>query len=88
MALTTQRNPRNSFILASGGLSIGRIYKRDSIAGLPEWTWVIHGVSAPPEIMKTAGMAADFEQADAALKENWSKWLTWARLHESETTST
>ena len=74
--------------MVRGRLSIGRIYMRESIAGLPQWTWVINGVSAPPEVMKTAGMATDFEQADAALKENWHKWLTWAKLQEISASDT
>jgi hypothetical protein len=32
--------------------------------------------------MKTAGIATEFEQAEAALQENWSKWLAWANLQE------
>jgi len=67
----------------SGGLSIGRIYRRDLVSGVPQWTWLINGISAAPEVMNTAGKAADFEGADAALKENWGKWLAWAKLEEN-----
>jgi hypothetical protein len=32
--------------------------------------------------MRVAGMAATFDQAQAALQGNWEKWLAWAKLQE------
>jgi hypothetical protein len=78
---------RTDHIVMSGKLSIGRIYKRESIVGTPQWTWLINGVGAPPDVMKAAGMAAELEQAEAELKESWHKWLAWAGLQEIEAVS-
>jgi hypothetical protein len=32
--------------------------------------------------MRIAGMTSSFEQAEAELKENWAKWLAWAKLQD------
>ena len=70
-------------LVRSGGLTIGRIYRRDSILGETQWTWVINGVTAPPHgVMNFAGMAPQFNVAEAELRDNWRKWLVWARLQE------
>jgi hypothetical protein len=29
-----------------------------------------------------AGVTGSFEEAQAELKENWAKWLAWAKLQE------
>jgi hypothetical protein len=42
----------------------------------------LNGVSAPPEVMRSSGIASIFEEADAQLKENWQKWLAWTNLQE------
>jgi hypothetical protein len=67
----------------SGELRVGRIYKRET-AGKPElqFLWALNGVFGGPNEMRVAGMAATFEHAQAALQENWEKWLAWAKLQE------
>jgi hypothetical protein len=43
----------------------------------------INGVhQTPPDVMRLAGVTDSFEEAQAELKENWAKWLAWARLQE------
>jgi hypothetical protein len=43
----------------------------------------INGVQqAGSDVMRIAGMTASFEEAEAELKENWAKWLAWAKLQE------
>jgi hypothetical protein len=37
---------------------------------------------AGSDVMRIAGMTASFEEAEAELKENWAKWLAWAKLQE------
>jgi hypothetical protein len=88
MPLTVIRNietPREGFDkhVMSGGLRVGRIYKREA-AAKPElqFLWAINGVFGGPDGMRVAGMAATFDQAQAELKENWEKWLAWAKLQE------
>jgi hypothetical protein len=89
MALTLQTSPdgglsrrKTDHFVMSGGLCIGRIYKRESVRSEAQWLWALNGISAPPEVMRSAGMSASFESAEAALKENWAKWLAWANLQE------
>jgi hypothetical protein len=67
----------------SGGLEVGRLYKRASVRDDAQWVWAINGVIAAPDVMRSAGMAASFEEAQAQMNENWQKWLAWAKLQES-----
>jgi len=66
----------------SGNLCVGRVYKRD-FTRITQWFWAINGVQhAPADVMRLAGVRSSFEQAEAELKENWAKWLAWAKLQE------
>jgi hypothetical protein len=43
----------------------------------------INGVQqTAPNVMRLAGVTASFEEAEAELRENWAKWLAWAKLQE------
>jgi hypothetical protein len=67
----------------SGELRVGRIYKREASKPELQWLWAINGVQlTEPEVMRVAGTAATFEEAEALLKENWYRWLAWAQLQE------
>ena|SRR6266852_1368631 len=68
----------------SGELCVGRIYKREAASNpTSQWLWAINGVQhAGPKVMRLAGMTASLDQAKAELKENWDKWLVWAKLQE------
>jgi hypothetical protein len=88
MTLTLMRNLKSpqetdDFYFMSGGLQVGRIYKRghQSKAEL-SFLWAVYGVFGGPPELRTAGMAATFDEAQAALQENWDKWLAWAKLQE------
>src|SRR5262245_6760832 len=71
------------YYLMSGDLRVGRIYERGT-QGRPElqFLWALNGVFGGPRDMRVAGVAATFDQAQAALQENWEKWLAWAKLQE------
>jgi hypothetical protein len=86
MPLVLMRNfeaPQDTtdYYLTSGDLRVGRIYERHGMHGL-EFLWALNGVFGGPHEMRVAGMAATFDQAQAALQENWEKWLAWAKLQE------
>lgn len=69
----------------SGEFIVGRIYERTGSSN-PDtrWFWAINGVHAGPDIMKTDGTTATFEQAKAAFKTNWGRWLAWAKLKHDD----
>jgi hypothetical protein len=74
---------RTDHHVLSGKLRVGRIYKRKAHKPELQWLWAIDGVQlTEPEVVRVAGTAATFEEAEAQLKENWHKWLAWAQLKE------
>jgi hypothetical protein len=74
---------RTDYHVLSGELRVGRIYKREASKPELQWLWAINGVQlTEPEVMRVAGTAATFEEAEAQVKENWDKWLAWAKLQE------
>jgi hypothetical protein len=74
---------RTDHYVMSGELRVGRIYKREASKPELRWLWAINGVQLTgPEVMRVAGTTATFEEAEAQLKENWDKWLAWAKLQE------
>jgi hypothetical protein len=68
------------FYLMSGELCVGRIYKRATEARI---AISLGTCSAGPTKPRIAGMAAMFNQAQAALQDNWERWLAWAKLQEA-----
>ena len=80
----TDRLPETpDFEVRSGGLGVGRIYE-DATSAQPQfrWYWTIYGVHAGPGVMQLQGREPTLEDAKTALRENWNKWLAWARLAE------
>jgi hypothetical protein len=74
---------RTDHHVMSGELRVGRIYKRESSKPDLQWLWAINGVQLTgSEVMRIADTTATFEEAEAQLKENWEKWLAWAKLQE------
>jgi hypothetical protein len=91
MPLTSLLNPDSAperrmadHLVMSGQLHVGRIYRRESASSSEsQWLWAINGVQpVDPGVMRLAGMTASLDQAQAELKENWDKWLAWAKLQE------
>jgi hypothetical protein len=86
MPLALMRNfetPQDAtdYYLMSGDLRVGRIYERQGTRG-SEFLLALNGVFGGPREMRGAGIVATFDQAQAALQENWEKWLAWAKLQE------
>jgi hypothetical protein len=78
----TSAHPETDHLAMSGNLCVGRIYKRE-FAKTPQWLWAINGVQqAGSDVMRLSGITGSFEEAQAELKENWAKWLAWAKLQE------
>jgi hypothetical protein len=71
-----------------GELKVGQIYKRKA-ALRPEaqWLWTLNGVPVGPDTPALAGLAATLDEATAALKERWSKWLASSELTEKDSGS-
>jgi hypothetical protein len=87
MSLIVQRDansadPETNYLAMSGNLCVGRVYKRQFVR-TSQWLWAINGVQRTlPNVMRLAGVTGSFEEAQAELKENWPKWLAWAKLQE------
>lgn len=73
------------FMVLSGGLVVGRIYRLHAGPQEGRWFWAINGVNTEPGVARMSERADTLEEAKAALAENWRKWLAWARLREIET---
>jgi hypothetical protein len=74
----------DDYEVRSGGFTVGRIYlDRASVQPHLAWYWTINGVHAGPGIMQLQGRTPSLEDAKAALRENWNKWLAWAQLAET-----
>jgi hypothetical protein len=67
-----------------GELQVGQIYKRKA-ALRPEaqWLWALNGVPAGRDALAISGLAPTLDDALAALKERWSKWLESSELTEN-----
>jgi hypothetical protein len=67
-----------------GDLEVGQIYRRKA-ALRPEsqWLWALNGVPEGPHGLAATGLAATLDEAIAALKERWGKWLGSADLSEA-----
>jgi hypothetical protein len=82
MSLILHQNSETNHLAMSGNLCVGRVYKRE-FTSTTQWLWAINGVQqTPPDVMRLAGVTGSFEEAQAELKENWAKWLAWAKLQE------
>jgi len=67
-----------------GQLQVGRIYKRKvTLQPGSEWLWALNGVPEGPGGVVFTGLAATLDEALAALKESWARWLASADLSES-----
>lgn len=76
------------FVVLSGGLVVGRIYRIQAGPQQGRWFWSVTGVHAAPVVMRITDRADTLEAAKAQLAENWRKWLSWARLKEIEYATT
>ena len=66
----------HDYAVHRNGEPIGRIY-RVRAPGRPElaWSWSITASVDPSAEVSTSGTAADLEDAKAAFRANWQKWL-------------
>jgi hypothetical protein len=84
MALALQPNPDGSpddHHVMQGGWQVGRIYKRqNALRPETQWLWSISGVSRGPAEVRFTGMSGTRDEALAAMKESWDKWLACAQL--------
>jgi hypothetical protein len=87
MSLVLNKNADASaedYQVLHGQLQVGRIYKRKiTLRPGSEWLWALNGVPEGPCGLVITGLAASLDEALAALKERWAKWLASAELSES-----
>jgi hypothetical protein len=66
-----------------GELKVGQIYRRKAaLRPQTQWLWALNGVPAGSDASALAGSTATLDEAMAALKERWSKWLASSGLTE------
>jgi hypothetical protein len=66
-----------------GELTVGQIYKRKAaLRAEAQWLWALNGVPIASDAPALTGLAATLDEAMAALKERWSKWLASSELTE------
>jgi hypothetical protein len=74
----------DDYLVLHGELQVGQIYKRKvALRREAQWLWALNGVPQGPPGLAVTGLAATLDEATAALKERWSKWLASADLSES-----
>jgi hypothetical protein len=71
------------FDAVSGELVIGRIQKEMFEGDRFRWSWRLD-VAGPARTVAMSGFADNREGAEAALTNNWMRWLAVSRLRESE----
>jgi hypothetical protein len=65
----------------------GRFFRRKgALSPDATWIWAVTGVFDGLDAMRRSGMPAAIEEAQAAVKENWDRWMTSASLSESGAT--
>jgi hypothetical protein len=75
----------DDYHVVHGELQIGQIYKRKAaIRPETQWLWVLNGVPAVSDGLAVTGLAANLDDAMAALKERWSTWLASVELSETD----
>ena len=89
MALLLQPNTAGSpddHHVMQGGWQVGRIYKRqNALRPETQWLWSISGVYRGPAEARFTGTSGTLDEALAAMKENWDKWLAFAQLTAAAT---
>jgi hypothetical protein len=83
LTLNPKADAANDYNVLHGELQIGQIYMRKA-ALRPEaqWLWALNGVPEGPHGLAITGLAGSLDEAMAALKERWTKWLASAELSE------
>src|ERR1700682_4007362 len=78
-----RRSSEYGFAIHAGLLPAGSLNHIRTAMGIPRFSLFgkrSNGVQLTgAEVMRFAGTTATFEEAEAQLKENWNKWLVWAK---------
>jgi hypothetical protein len=80
--LRPANNSQGDYLVMHGQWQIGQIDRRPSLTGPGDrWFWALNGIPVGmPKEMRLAGVSGTLEEAEAALKESWQEWITWASL--------
>jgi hypothetical protein len=84
LMLKPKADATDGYHVMHGELQVGQIYERKAaIRPEAQWLWALNGVPGVPAGVVLTGLAGTLDQAMAALKEGWSKWLASAELSET-----
>jgi hypothetical protein len=76
LRLLPNRTRPDDYLVMSGDVRVGRIYKRPAAYRGLEWRWAINRPYAEWLDLQLAGRTASLEQAKSELTENWNKVLS------------
>jgi hypothetical protein len=76
LRLLPNRTRRDDYLIMSGDVRVGRIYKRPAAYRGLEWLWAINRPYAERLALQLAGQTASLEQAKCELTENWEKVMS------------
>jgi hypothetical protein len=76
LRLLPNRNRPDDYLVMSGDVRVGHIYKRPAAYRELEWLWAINRPYAEWLDLQLAGQTASLEQAKSELTENWKKVLS------------
>jgi hypothetical protein len=84
LVLNPKADAADDYNVLHGELQVGQIYKRKAaIRPESQWLWALNGVPQGPHEPAITGLAATLDEAEAALKERWTKWLASVDLWET-----
>jgi hypothetical protein len=88
LVLKARAEMADDYHVMSGELEVGQIYKRRAaLRAEAQWLWALNGVPTTSDAPALTGLAATLDDAMAALKERWSKWLASSKLTEKDSGS-
>jgi hypothetical protein len=88
LVLKAGADATDDYHVMHGELKVGQIYKRKAaLRAEAQWLWALNGVPTDSDAPALTGLAATLDEAMAALKERWSKWLASSELTEKDSGS-
>jgi hypothetical protein len=83
LVLKASADATDDYRVMHGELEVGQIYRRRAAhRAEAQWLWALNGVPTASDAPALTGLAATLDEAVAALKERWSKWLASSELME------
>jgi hypothetical protein len=80
---------RNEWWVYDDGELVGRIYENTaSRLAQSRWCWALDGATGLAHLagVRTSGYGGTLEDAKAAWRQSYDKWLAWAERRDSDST--